>query len=93
MIEEISSRHSKATLISHPFFIKPPLFPMNEYTRMQYRVTHLVDENLPLTQFRQFRQLVGSYCSYLLPKQVDRAFKIQVNWRFSSTRCVILMKD
>ena len=55
-----------------------------------YRVTHLVEENLPLTQFRQFRQLVGRYCSYLLPRQVDGTFKIQVNWRFSSMRCVTL---
>ena len=31
-----------------------------------YRVTHLVGENHPLTQFRQ---LVGRYYSYLLPKQ------------------------
>ena len=46
-------------------------------------MTHLVDENLSLTQFRQFRQLVGHYCSFLLPKQVDRKFKFQVNWRFS----------
>ena len=40
--------------------------PITEYV---YRVTHLVDENLPLTQFRQFWQLVGRYCSYLLPRQ------------------------
>ena len=35
-----------------------------------YRVTHLVGENLPLTQFQQFRQLVGRDCSYLLHRQV-----------------------
>ena len=32
-----------------------------------YRVIHLVGENLPLTQFRQFWQLVGHYCSYQMP--------------------------
>ena len=34
--------------------------------------------------------MVSRYCSYLLPRQVDGTFKIQVNWRFSSTRCVTL---
>ena len=34
-----------------------------------YWVTHLIGENLLLTRFRQFRQLVGRYCSYLLPRQ------------------------
>ena len=49
------------------------------------RVTRLVDENLPLTQFRQFRQLVGRYCSYLLPRQVDGTFQTYVNRRFVLT--------
>ena len=35
-----------------------------------YRVTHL-GENFLLTQFRQFRQLVGHNRSYLLPRQCD----------------------
>ena len=41
-----------------------------------YRVIHLVGENLPLTQFRQFWQLVGHYCSYLLPWQDDGTSQI-----------------
>ena len=34
-----------------------------------YKVTHANGKNLPLTWFGQFRQLVGHYCSYLLPRQ------------------------
>ena len=56
-------------------------------------MTHLVDENLLLTHFQQFQQLVGRYCSYLLPKQVDGKLKIQVNWKFSLMRCVTLYFD
>ena len=41
-----------------------------------YRVTDQVGKNLPLTEFRQFRQLVGRYCSYLLPRQHDGTFQI-----------------
>ena len=33
------------------------------------RVTHLLSNNLQLTEFRQFRQQVGRYSSYLLPRQ------------------------
>ena len=48
-----------------------------------YRVTHLVGENLSLTQFQQFWQLVGRYCSYLIHRLDDGTPKTQVNWRFS----------
>ena len=41
----------------------------SRFDPMLYRVTHLLGKNLPLTWFRQFRQLVGCYCSYLLPRQ------------------------
>ena len=34
-----------------------------------YRVTILVGENLLLTELRHFRQLVGRYCSCILPRQ------------------------
>ena len=54
------------------------------------RVTCLVDENLPLTQFPQLWQLLGRYCSCLLPRQDDSTPKNQVNRRFSLTRCVTL---
>ena len=37
--------------------------------KLPYRVTHLIDENLPLTQFRQFWQLVGRCYSCLLHAQ------------------------
>ena len=33
-----------------------------------YKVTHLVGNNLLLTQLRHILQLVGSDCSYLLPR-------------------------
>ena len=57
---------------------------------MTYRVTHVVGENLQLTQFRQFWQLLGRYCSYLLPRQDDGTSKTQVNWRFLPTTWVTL---
>ena len=41
-----------------------------------YRVTHLLGKSLPLTWFRQFWQLVGRYCSYLLPRQDDGTYQI-----------------
>ena len=34
-----------------------------------YRVAQVDVENLQLTKFRQFWQLLGRYCSYLLPRQ------------------------
>ena len=34
-----------------------------------YRVTGQDGKNLQLTEFQQFPQLVGCYCSYLLPRQ------------------------
>ena len=46
------------------------------------RVTILHGNNLPLTWFRQFRQFLGRYCSYLLPRQDGGTFQIQVNGRF-----------
>ena len=41
---------------------------MKRYVCM-YRVTILRGYNLPLTWFQHFWQLVGRYCSYLLPRQ------------------------
>ena len=38
-------------------------------------VTHLVDNNLPLTSIRLSWQLVGCYCSYLLSRQDDGTSK------------------
>ena len=38
--------------------------------------------NLLLTLFQQFQQLVGRYCSCLLPRQDDGTSQIQVNGRF-----------
>ena len=35
----------------------------------RYRVTHMLGKILPFTWFRQLRQLVGRYCSCLLPRQ------------------------
>ena len=55
-----------------------------------YRVTRLLGNNLPLTWFRQFRQLPGRYCSYLLPKQDGGTFQIQVNRRLLARRRVTL---
>ena len=55
-----------------------------------YRVTHLLGKNLPLTWFRQFRQLVGRYCSYLLPRQDGVKSQIKVNGRFLPSRWVTL---
>ena len=49
---------------------------------MRFRVTNLVDENLPLTQFKQFWQLVSRCWSFLLPRWDGGTFKIQVNGRF-----------
>ena len=37
----------------------------------RYRVAQVDVENLQLTKFRQFWQLLGRYCSYLLPRQDD----------------------
>ena len=41
---------------------------------VNYRVTHLV-----LTEFSQFWQLTGRFCSYFLPRKDDRTSKIQGN--------------
>ena len=64
---------------------------------MFYRVTILDgynEYNLLLTYFRQSWQLVGRYCSYLLPRQIDRTFQIQVNLRLLPCRTVTLyMKE
>ena len=53
-----------------------------------YRVTHLLGKNLPLTWFRQFRQLMGRYCSCLLPRQDGGISQIQVN--VLPSRCITL---
>ena len=34
--------------------------------------------------------MLGRYCSYLLPMQLDGTFQIQVNGRFLTSRCVTL---
>ena len=47
-----------------------------------YRVTRLVGYYLRLTQFKKFRQVVGRYCSSLLPRQDDGPYQIQVCRRF-----------
>ena len=36
---------------------------------IKYMVAQVDVENLQLTWFRQFWQLTGRYCSYLLPRQ------------------------
>ena len=55
-----------------------------------YMVTHLLGNNLPFTWFQQFWQLMGRYCSGLLPRQDGGTFKIQVNRRFLPSRSVTL---
>ena len=57
-------------------------FRTNTAFPIDYRVTHLLGKNLPLTWFRQFWQLVGSYCSCLLPKQDGVTSQIIINERF-----------
>ena len=58
------------------------LTPLHSKDNLIYRVIHQVRTNLLLTRFRQSWQLVGRYCSYLLPRQVDGTFQTQVNRRF-----------
>ena len=55
-----------------------------------YRVTHQNGYNLPLTLFQLLRQLLGRYCSYLLPRQDGGTSQIQVNGRFLPSRYVTL---
>ena len=50
-----------------------------------YRVAQVDVENLLLTKFRQFWQLLGRYCGYLLLRQDCGTSQIQVNRRFSMT--------
>ena len=45
----------------------------------EYRVTSQDCKILPLSEFRQFWQLVGRYCSYVLPRKDSGTFQIQVN--------------
>ena len=59
---------------------------------LAYRVTHLVGENLLLTQFRQFWQLLGRYGSYLLPRHDSGTSQFQINRRFSPPRYVTLYR-
>ena len=54
------------------------------------RVTILDRKILLLIAFRQSWQLVGRYCSHLVPKQDDRTSQIQVNVRLSPSRMVTL---
>ena len=58
-----------------------------------YRVVHSEWKNLPLTKFQQFRQVVGRYCSYLMPRHDGGTSKIQVNRRLLPTRWVTLYCD
>ena len=65
--------------------------PANRTIHMN-RVTRLLGilgNNLPLTWFRQFRQLLGCYCSYI-PRQDGGTFQIQVNGRLLPRRRVTL---
>ena len=59
-------------------------------TVAMHGVTHLDSENLPLTYFRQCWQLLGRYCSYLLPRQDGGKFQIQINGRLLPRRRVTL---
>ena len=47
-----------------------------------YRGTIPNGKNLPLTQFRHLRQLLGRSCSYLLPRQDGGISQNYVNGRF-----------
>ena len=47
-----------------------------------YRVTILRGDNLSLTWFQHFWQLVGRYCSYLLPRQDGGISQNYVSGRF-----------
>ena len=58
---------------------------LNLTLEIQYRVPQVDVENLQLTMFRQFWQLLGCYCSYLLPRQDCGTSLIQVNRRLSTT--------
>ena len=51
----------------------------------KYRETIQVGKNLPLTQFRHLRQLMGRYCNYLLPRQDGGISLIYVYGRFLPT--------
>ena len=53
-----------------------------------YRVAILCGNNLPLTCFWHFWQLMGRYCSYLLTRQDVKTSQIKVNRRFFPTRMV-----
>ena len=61
-----------------------------EQFKRHYRVTQKNLQNLLLTWFRQFRQLVGRYCSSLLPRQDGGTSLIGVNRRFCKFFCVTL---
>ena len=50
----------------------------------KYRVAQVDVENLQLTKFRQFWQLLGRYCSYLMPRKDGGTSQIQLNRRFST---------
>ena len=59
----------------------------------KYRVAQVDVENLELTLFRHFWQLLGRYSSYLLPRQDGRTSQIQLNWRFSTSTWATLYID
>ena len=48
-----------------------------------YRVTRILGNNLLLTWFLQLQQLVGCYCSYLLPRQDDGTSKYKSTGGFT----------
>ena len=56
-------------------------------------MTRLLGKNLPLTLFQQFWELMGRYCSSLLPRQDGRTSQIQINGRFLPSRCVTLCQE
>ena len=59
------------------------LIYQNYLPSFMYRGTIPNGKNLPLTQFRHLRQLLGRSCSYLLPRQDGGISQNYVNGRFS----------
>ena len=50
-----------------------------------YRVAQVDVENLQLTKFQQFWQLLGCFCIYLQPRQGGGTSQIKLNRRFFTT--------
>ena len=53
-------------------------------------MTILHGNNLPVTCFQHFWQLVGRYCSYLLPRQYGGTSQVEVNRRLLPRKMVTL---